>query len=193
MHAYYNSFVHHQEKLADYQTNPNIALVSYFMCAETDEEARRRADGATFFQFALRYYGSSSGRKRPDPVHGQHVGRIQQVEAREPGGAARAISGGLIGSPETLRRKLRRFETSNIDQVILLNQAGKNSHEHICESLELFAKEVMPEFHANEPAHQEWKRKVLTREVELEEIDTSPYRERFGPNTVPIPARPAAE
>jgi hypothetical protein len=51
----------------------------------------------------------------------------------------------------------------------------------------------MPEFHANEPAHQEWKRKVLTREVELEEIDTTPYRERFGPNTVPIPARPAAE
>ena len=86
VHAYYNSFVHHQEKLADYNTNPNIALVSYFMCAETDEEARRRADGATFFQFALRYYGSSSGRKRPDPVHRQHVGRIQQVEAGEPGG-----------------------------------------------------------------------------------------------------------
>jgi len=31
------------------------------------------------------------------------------------------LSGGLIGSPETLRRKLRRFLTSNIDQVILLN------------------------------------------------------------------------
>ena len=91
-----------------------------------------------------------------------------------PEAAARAISGGLIGSPETLRRKLRRFETSNIDQVILLNQAGKNSHAHICESLELFAREVMPEFHANEPAHQEWKRKVLAREIELEEIDTTP-------------------
>ena len=64
---------------------------------------------------------------------------------------ARALSGGLIGSPETIRRKLRRFETSNIDQVILLNQAGKNTHEHICESLDLFAREVMPEFHANDP------------------------------------------
>ena len=51
----------------------------------------------------------------------------------------------------------------------------------------------MPEFHDDEPAHQEWKRKVLAREIELEEIDTTPYRERFGPNTVPIPARPAAE
>ena len=39
----------------------------------------------------------------------------------------------------------------NIDQVILLNQAGKNTHEHICEALELFAKEVMPEFHGAHP------------------------------------------
>ena len=67
VHAYYNAFTKRQEKLCDYKTNPNIALVSYFMCAETDEEARRRADGATFFQFALRFFGSTSGRKRPDP------------------------------------------------------------------------------------------------------------------------------
>ena len=103
----------------------------------------------------------------------------------------RALSGGLIGSPETLRRRLRRFETSHIDQVILLNQAGKNTHEHICESLELFAKEVMPELHAHEPAQQAWKRQVLAREIELEEIDTDPFRDRYGPNSVQI--RPAAE
>jgi hypothetical protein len=90
----------------------------------------------------------------------------------------------LIGSPDTIRRKLRRFKSSNIDQVILLNQAGRNTHEHICESLELFANEVMPEFHADEPAHQEWKRKVLAREIELEEIDTQPFLDRFGPNSV---------
>ena len=63
-----------------------------------------------------------------------------------------ALRGGLIGSPETIRKKLRRFRTSHIDQVILLNQAGKNSHEHICECLELFAREVMPEFHATIPS-----------------------------------------
>jgi alkanesulfonate monooxygenase SsuD/methylene tetrahydromethanopterin reductase-like flavin-dependent oxidoreductase (luciferase family) len=193
VHAYYNNFVKRQEKLTDYKTNPNIALVSYFMCAETDEEARRRADGATFFQFALRYYGSSSGRKRPDPYTVNMWDEYNKWKRENPEAAARALSGGLIGSPETLRRRLRRFETSNIDQVILLNQAGKNSHAHICESLELFAREVMPEFHGNEPAHQEWKRKVLAGEIELEEIDTTPFLERFGPNTVPIPARPAAE
>jgi hypothetical protein len=49
----------------------------------------------------------------------------------------------------------------------------------------------MPEFHANEPAHQKWKIEVLNRRIELEEIDTTPYSERFGPNTVPVPAGPA--
>src|SRR5690606_19672331 len=40
VHAYYNSYTKRLDKLTDYQTNPNIAVVSYFMCAETDEEAR---------------------------------------------------------------------------------------------------------------------------------------------------------
>ena len=59
--------------------------------------------------------------------------------------------------------------------MILLNQAGKNTHEDICSSLDLFAKEVMPEFHAREDEHQAWKQAVLNREIELEEIDTDPY------------------
>jgi hypothetical protein len=74
--------------------------------------------------------------------------------------------------------------------VILLNQAGKNAHAHICESLDLFAREVMPEFHAAEPAHQAWKQKVLNREIELEEIDTEPFRERYGASSPQI--QPAA-
>ena len=34
----------------------------------------------------------------------------------------------------------------------------------------------MPEFVAKEPEHQEWKRKVLAREIELEDIDTTHTR-----------------
>jgi hypothetical protein len=97
-------------------------------------------------------------------------------------------TGGLIGSPGTLRRKLRRFETSHIDQVILLNQAGKNTHEHICDSLELVAKEVMPEFHSRESEHQARKAKVLNPEIELEEIDTQPFKDRYGAKFAPTVA-----
>jgi alkanesulfonate monooxygenase SsuD/methylene tetrahydromethanopterin reductase-like flavin-dependent oxidoreductase (luciferase family) len=190
VHAYYNSYVKRRDLLADYETNPNIAIVTYFMCAETDEEARRRADGVTFFQFALRYYNAAQGRERAKPGTVSLWDEYEAWKRANPEAVARALSGGLIGSPETLRRKLRKFETSNIDQVILLNQAGNNTHEHICESLDLFAREVMPEFHAREPEHQDWKRRVLAREIELEEIDTQPYRDRFGRNAVQV-ARPA--
>ena len=82
-------------------------------------------------------------------------------KAANPEAAEKALSGGLIGSPETIRRKLRKFEASHIDQVILLNQAGRNTHEDICASLDLFAAEVMPEFHAGHDEHEAWKREVL--------------------------------
>lgn len=38
----------------------------------------------------------------------------------------------------------------------------------------------MPEFHGREVEHQEWKRKVLAREIELEEVDTTQHKERQG-------------
>ena len=180
VHAYYNSFVKRQKKLAEYQENCNIAMVSYFMCAETDEEARRRADGVTFFQFSLAYYSGSRNRERAAPGTVNLWELYQQWKRDNPEKAQQALRGGLIGSPETIRRKLHRFKESRVDSIILLNQAGRNTHQHICESLELFAKEVMPEFHAMEPEHQEWKQKVLNREIDLPELDTSAYRERVG-------------
>jgi alkanesulfonate monooxygenase SsuD/methylene tetrahydromethanopterin reductase-like flavin-dependent oxidoreductase (luciferase family) len=180
VHTYYNAITKRLTKLADYTINPNIALVSFFMCAKTDEEARRRADGATFFQFALRFYGASTNRQRPAPGAVNMWDEYNAWKRANPSAQEAALRGGLIGSPETLRRKLAKFETSHIDQVILLNQAGKNTHEHICESLELFAKEVMPEFQAHHREHEAWKAKVMSGEIQLEEIETTAFRDRFG-------------
>src|SRR6201996_1286356 len=160
VHAYYNGITKRLDRLADYPTNPNIALVSMFMCAATDEEARAKADGATFFQICLRFYNTPD-RKRPAPGEVDMWSEYVKWKAANREAAERALSGGLIGSPETIRRKLRKFEQSHIDQVILLNQAGRNSHQDICSSLELFAEEVMPEFTANIPAQEEWKADVM--------------------------------
>jgi len=180
VHAYYNAFVKRQKKLADYVSNPNLALVSFFMCAPTDEEARARADGDTFFQFALRFYAAAPGRRRPPAGTVNMWDEYQKWKQANPDAHQAALRGGLIGSPETIRRKLRRFQSSNIDQVVLLNQAGRNTHEHICESLELFAKEVMPEFQEAHPKLLQWKQQVLNREIDLEEIDTSAFTDRYG-------------
>jgi hypothetical protein len=89
--------------------------------------------------------------------------------------AKEALRNGLIGSPETIAKRLRQFQAAHVDQVILLNQAGKTSHQDICESLELFAREVMPEFHAGEAEHAVWKQKVLDREIVLEDLDVAKY------------------
>ena len=170
VHAYYNAFTQDLELLCEHATNPNIAVVSQFMCAPTDEEARARAEGSSFFQFALGYYATHP----PACPARSGCGTSTSPSATRPPGRSSAV-GGLIGSPDTIRERLRRFEESNVDQVILLNQAGKNTHEDICSSLELFAAEVMPEFHDREPEHQAWKQAVLAGDIELEELDTEPF------------------
>ena len=142
--------------------------------------ARARADGDTFFQFALRFYAAAPGRRRPPAGTVNMWDEYQKWKQANPDAHQAALRGGLIGSPETIRRKLRRFQSSNIDQVVLLNQAGRNTHEHICESLELFAKEVMPEFQEAHPKLLRWKQQVLNREIDLEEIDTSAFTDRYG-------------
>jgi hypothetical protein len=98
----------------------------------------------------------------------------------------------LVAASQRTKNIRRRFRSSHIDQVILLNQAGKNSHEHICDSLEMFAREVMPEFRAD-PEHDAWKAGVMSGTIQLEEIDTEAFTDRYGRLGVNIaPAKPAA-
>jgi alkanesulfonate monooxygenase SsuD/methylene tetrahydromethanopterin reductase-like flavin-dependent oxidoreductase (luciferase family) len=170
VHRYYNTLLHHSQPLADYAINPNIAIVNGFMCAETDEEALEKAAGWTFFIFALSYYG----RKGMDAPGDGNLWREYQ-DWRKTEKAQQALRNGLIGSPATIRNRLRLFEEAHVDQVILLNQAGKTTHEDICASLDLFACEVMPEFHDRQPAQEAWKQDVLAGRIALEELDTEPY------------------
>ena len=53
---------------------------------------------------------------------------------------------GSVGTPEQVREYLRRYEEAGVDQVIFVLQAGRNRHEHIMESIEIFGREVLPEF-----------------------------------------------
>ncbi len=170
VHKYYNQLLHNPRRLGEYKANPNVAIVNGFMCAKTDEEALEKAAGWTFFIFALGYYG----RKGVDAPGQGHLWNEYQ-EWRKSDKAKEALRNGLIGSPETIRKRLRQFEAAHVDQVILLNQAGKTTHEDICESLDLFAREVMPEFHDRQPQHEAWKEKVLSGEIRLADLDTGRY------------------
>ena len=53
---------------------------------------------------------------------------------------------GAIGTPDQVEDLVARYEAAGVDQVIFVSQAGRSRHDHVCESIELFAKEVLPEF-----------------------------------------------
>lgn len=135
--------------------NPNVCMVSGFSVHADAEEARRRGeDGFRFFGYALGHHY----------IFGEHrPGRTnvwQAFEQARPGLAPASANRG-IGTPAQVRAYLRGFADAGVDQVAFLQQGGRNQHEHICEALELFAREVMPEFHAEELARQERKAEEL--------------------------------
>ena len=123
---------------------------------------------------ALRYYGKVGSEvfERPNPGG---LWKEYLAWRESPSGQRAGQNKALIGSPESLRRRLRKWEETHVDQMILLNQAGMTTHADIMDSLELFATEVMPDFHEHEGAHQAWKQGVLAGEIELDDIDITPY------------------
>jgi hypothetical protein len=71
-----------------------------------------------------------------------------------------------IGTPDEVRRHLRGFAESGVDQVAFIQQGGRNRHEHICEALELFARDVMPEFKEHEEERERRKAEELAPYVD---------------------------
>jgi alkanesulfonate monooxygenase SsuD/methylene tetrahydromethanopterin reductase-like flavin-dependent oxidoreductase (luciferase family) len=144
-----------------FTVNPQVACVLPMMCHGDEETAIERGlDGGHFFGYSLAHFY----------VFGQHKPGVTNVwdefeERRHLFGFDRRVAAqtgqqlgaqlmeeglgalrGAIGTPEQLRQLIRGYQDAGVDQLIFVSQCGKNRHEHICESLELFAREVMPEF-----------------------------------------------
>ena len=131
--------------------NPNVAMLTGFMCDNDYETAMDRGqEGAQFFAFGLGHYWRdgthipgrtdlwSEFKKKPEFD-------IQQMERERKKAGMRGI-----GSPEQLIENFRALEEAGVDQLILLQQSGNYRHEHICKSMELFGREVLPQFKARE-------------------------------------------
>ncbi|HYC23929.1 MAG TPA: LLM class flavin-dependent oxidoreductase [Candidatus Bathyarchaeia archaeon] len=166
---------------ATYSVNANISVVSAFMCHRDEQTAIDRGlDGAHFFGYSLAHY-YIFGQHRPGLTNIWNEFQERRgtmgfspdiVKANgEPLGSKIMQDGlgavrGAIGTPKQIRDYLKNFEECGVDQLILLFQGGRNRHEHICESLELFAKEVLPEFQDRDPRLGAEKRKRLEPVVE---------------------------
>jgi alkanesulfonate monooxygenase SsuD/methylene tetrahydromethanopterin reductase-like flavin-dependent oxidoreductase (luciferase family) len=146
---------------AGFAVHPGVAVVLPMMCHRDEAEAIERGiDGAHFFGYSLaHFYGM--GRHQPartDVWEEFERNRAEKGFAREIVTADDAPLGvrlmqhglgslrGAIGTPDQIRDMARRYEAVGVDQMIFVLQAGRNRHEHICESLEMFAAEVLPEF-----------------------------------------------
>jgi hypothetical protein len=133
-------------------------MVTGFSCHVDRAEAQRRgADGFRFFQFALAHH-YVFGKHRPGRTNiwNAFLKVREQLGTEVLGGGV-----GCIGTPDDLRGTLRVFQEAGVDQTIFIQQGGKNRHDHICEALELFAADVMPEFRAREAEREARKREEL--------------------------------
>jgi len=143
--------------------NPNIAMVTSFSVHQNTEEAvKRGAQGFDFFGYALGHYYA----------FGEHVPGNTDIWTNfvnSPGQAPNVLNNqarGGIGNLDEVRAHLKQFADVGVDQVIFIQQGGKNRHEHILESLDLFAAEIMPEFHEVEEEREQRKMEELAPYIE---------------------------
>ena len=172
---YYETICSEECVPAGFAVNPQVAIVTPFMCHEDEGTAIERGlDGGHFFGYSLGHYyvygHHSPGRTNVWEEFQERraqFGFDRRIASREGEAlAARLMEErlgalrGSIGTPDQIREFLRGYEAVGVDQVIFVSQAGRNRHEDICESLELFAKEVMPEF---KERHERQERQKMER------------------------------
>jgi alkanesulfonate monooxygenase SsuD/methylene tetrahydromethanopterin reductase-like flavin-dependent oxidoreductase (luciferase family) len=188
---YYETFESGDDPIG-YDVNPNLAVVTGFMCCGDEQEALDKGlDGFHFFAYSLGHY-YAFGQHTPGTTdvwtefeQNREMMGFAKLEARakELGQTEQSEGGydslrGAIGTPEQIRTFLRAYEEAGVDQVIFISQAGKNRHEDICASLELFAREVMPEFKERSEGREKAKAERLAPAVErlrsLKPVDATP-------------------
>src|SRR5277367_1598838 len=150
---YYTTLENECEPIG-YAINPNIAIVTGFMCDNNAELAHKAGDeGLKFFSYALGHH-YAFGRHEPGKTNIWNNFKTSPISLPGMDGNS------CVGSPDQIRTRLREFEEAGVDQVVFISQAGNNKHEDICSSLNLFAEKVMPEFKEREQkrAHQKAER-----------------------------------
>ncbi len=128
--------------------NPNIAVLATMHVNRDPQVARERGDNLRFFGYSVGQYYLKGDVK---PGRMNSWAEFQKTSI-PPMGADNPTS--AIGSVDEVRRHVLGLEAAGVDQILLMHQGGKMRHEWNCESLELFAREIMPEFQEREAARE---------------------------------------
>ncbi len=187
------------------EVNPSIACVTPMMCHPDEQVALAMGlEGGNFFGYSLgHFYIFGDHVPAETDVWQEFVERRSEVgyspeaalAAEQETLGAKVVAGdetglrGAVGTPEQIREFLRRYEEAGVDQIIFVMQAGRNRHEDIMSSIELFGSEVLPEFKERDPALVAAKRDRLAPAIEqamARRVETAPPL----PDGFSIPAIP---
>ena len=150
--------------------NPNIAMVTSFGCHQDHDEAvKRMKEGFQFFSYGLGHH-YIFGINKPGRTNIWEDFQKNKIKTQGRSTIEQQVSPDIdapgIGTPKELSAYLKRFEKTGVDQVTFIQQGGRNKHEHICEALELFASDVMPEFKERESQREKEKMEDLAPYLE---------------------------
>lgn len=158
--------------------NANIAMVAGFSLHHDADEARRRGtEGLEFFRYAINALVAN------DTIPGRT--RLWEEYEELKGQDLPTVASPAIGTPEDYAEMLRGMQSSGIDQVIFLQQGGRNRHEHICESLELFGAEVMPEFTEGREQREAQKAEELAPFI-AQALERKEYMQPLADDEIPL-------
>lgn len=158
-----------------------FATVGPFACSDDPRVLDACRQSNDFFNFGLMHYY----------LVGQHVPGETNLWAAFERRMAKASSAPKkewpsIGSAAQLRSYLEGLEDAGIDQFVLIQQIGRNSDAAIRESLENFAREVMPAF--KDRARQRQARK----QAELAPFIEAALARKRAARPAPPPIEPVA-
>ena len=180
---YYETFKRNCKPIAQ-SVNPNVSMLTGFMCDKDNETAIQRGmEGAHFFAHGLGHYWRdgthvpgrtnlwSDFKKQPSSV-------IEKMDRERKKAGMKGI-----GSPNLLIENFRALEDAGVDQLILLQQSGNYHHEHICKSLELFGTEVLPQFKERDAIREKVKNEELKPFIDeaLQKVEKLEYMKEVPP------------
>ncbi|MEO6197046.1 MAG: LLM class flavin-dependent oxidoreductase [Dehalococcoidia bacterium] len=134
--------------------NNQFAATTFACVAPTDEEALEHGrPAAEFFQESLGVLFVPWGKSDNVPPSYQYYKTLaamveQRLEQSDGTEFEQAWESGAIaiGSPERVRGVVQKYADSGVDQLILLVQAGRISHESCMQTIRLFGEEIIPAF-----------------------------------------------
>jgi len=159
--------------------NANIAMATGFSVHHNETEAKARGlEAFQYFGFALGHF-YVYGQHRPGATNLWE--RFQLARSELPDVA----HGNGIGTPPQLRERMAQYQEAGVDQVIFIQQAGRNKHEHIIDSLNLFASDVMPHLKRDQAARDARKQEELAPYI-VAALKRKQWMVPMAPQEIPV-------